>query len=114
MDLAKLSSLCGVAGNQHTVLAAALDSAAPMLDVHHPFRAMLGAVAWTTLNVTEVRMLRAAFGSTRLEFSSGCAEEVQVLDKMNDVAIEGGVRRTGGALVADSYCKRGNVVDDFV
>lgn len=67
MDLAELSALHSTARDEDAVLAAALYSAAPMLDVYHPFRAVLRAVSWTTLDVAKVRMLSATFGSAGLE-----------------------------------------------
>lgn len=67
VDLAELSALVCAAGNQHTVLAAALDGTPPVLDIHHSFSAVLRAEARTTLDVSEVRVLLATFGGAGLE-----------------------------------------------
>lgn len=67
MDLAELSPLLSAARDHHAVLATALDSAAPVLDVYHPFRAVLRAVARAALHVAKVGMLPATFGSTGLQ-----------------------------------------------
>ena len=81
VDFAELASLVQAAGNQHPVLAAALDGAPPVLDIHHSFGAVLRAVARATLDVPEVRVLPATFRGAGLETSwngqrtDGCRKE---------------------------------------
>lgn len=67
VDFAELSPLVRAAGNQHAVLAAALDSTPPVLDIHHSFSAVLRAVARATLDVSKVGVLPATFGGAGLE-----------------------------------------------
>lgn len=106
MDLAELSALHSAAGDEHAVLAAALDSAAPVLDVHHPFRAVLRAVSRATLDITKVRVLPAIFGSARLENE---LERVEVDVPQNMVAKKGGVVRVLVNVVFAGKAKRRNM-----
>lgn len=69
VDFAEFPALIRAARNQHAVLAAALDRAPPVLDIHHSFSAVLRAVARATLDVSEMRVLLATFGGAGLETS---------------------------------------------
>lgn len=76
MNLTELSALHGGARDQHAVLTAALDGAAPVLNVHHAFRAVLRTVPRAALYVAKMGVLLATVGRTGLKESS---ESVEVL-----------------------------------